>query len=334
MTRQRFVAWVFFAAAASCVATRADAACTVNSANVTPLSASTGTYTPPTAPTAQAVSFTVSGTASGGLLSGGTCTVAISWHRTTLPASMARTGGGATLPYTIRSLPGGGNTLLFTGGGTPAPANRIDFVVGSVSLLQTINYSVNVTAYFLAQPGSPQREGSYTDAGPTVRTYNVAGGTLTLLANSAFTVTGTVAKACTIGGVYTPAADSATIPVSPTGVVDTTPINKSYASAICNSLTNLQITSQIGAVKRTAAAPGGFTNLIDYSAAASYGGASSTLNTSTIPTATAAEPGTISATSGPTSSGSIAVTITPLTPAQNLVPGSYADTLRVTLTPQ
>jgi hypothetical protein len=333
MTRGRFV--VVLAAAAACCATRADAACTLNSAAVTPLSASTGTYTPPAATTAQPVSFTITGTYSGDLLFGGTCTLAISWQRASVPASMARTGGGATLPYTIQTLPGGGNTLLFTGGGAPAPANRLQVVVGTVGALQfNVPFTANVTAYFLAQPGSPQREGSYTD-GPTVQTYSVSsGGVLTLLANSAFTVTGTVAKACTISGVYTPAADSAMIPVGPTGIVDTTPIGKTYANATCNALTNLQVTSQIGAVKRTAAAPGGFTNFIDYSAAATYGGASSTLNTATTPTATGSEAGTIGATSGSTSSGSISVTITPMSPSENLVPGSYSDTLRVTLTPQ
>ena len=247
---------------------------------------------------------------------------------------MARTGGGATLPYTINSAAGGGNTLLYSGGSVPPAANRLatSFSAGLLGLGRP--FSVNLTVYFLMQPGSPQREGSYSD-GPTVHFFNGTGGGVSEVTPArAFTVTGTVAKACTIGGVYTPGADSATIPVGPTGVVNTTPINKSYASAICNSLTNLQVTSQSGGVKRAAAAPSGLTHIINYSAAASYGGASSTLNTATIPTATGAEAGTVGTTSGATSSGSISVIITPQTCAQPLVKGSYSDTLRITLTPQ
>lgn len=329
----RLGAALLIIAAVSLLASPASAVCNIATiTSMSPATANTGTYTPPTAPTWQSVTLTIGGTYNS--LLGGTCTLSISFNRASLPASMARTGGGATLPYTIQSAAGGGNTLLYTGGGVPPAANRLatSFSAGILGLGRP--FSVNLTVYFLMQPGSPQLEGSYSD-GITVHFFDGTGGGVSEVTPArAFTVTGTVAKACTIGGVYTPAADSATIPVGPTGIVNTTPIGKSYASAICNSLTNLQVTSQSGAVKRTAAAPGGFTNLINYTAAASYGGASSTLNTATIPTATGAEAGTIGVTSSSTSSGSISVTITPLTPSQNLVPGSYSDTLRVTLTPQ
>lgn len=329
--RRLCAALLLLVAAACLFASPAAAQCTIASVtSMTPATASTGTYTPPAAPTWQATTLTIGGTYNS--LLGGTCTLSISFHRATLPASMARAGGGATLPYSIESAAGGGTVLLYNTGGVPPNRLATSFNAGLLGLGRP--FSVNLTVYFQMQPGSPQREGSYSD-GPNVHFFNGTGGGVSEVTPArAFTVTGSVAKACTIGGVYTPGADSATIPVSPTGVVNTSPINRSYASAICNSLTNLQVTSQSGSVKRTAAAPGGFTNLIDYSAAAAYGGASSTLNTATIPTATGAEPGTIGPTSGPTSSGSISVTITPLTPAQNLVPGSYSDTLRVTLTPQ
>src|ERR1700692_680294 len=105
-------------------ATQSKAVCAINSAglSVAPLTASTGTYTPPTAPTAQAVIFTVSGTYLS--LLGGTCTLGIAFNRASLPATMAISGGGgATLTYTIQSLPTGGTTLLYTGGGTPAASS-------------------------------------------------------------------------------------------------------------------------------------------------------------------------------------------------------------------
>ena len=146
-------------------------------------------------------------------------------------------------------------------------------------------------AYFLAQPGTNQRAGSYSD-GPTVRIYNVTGGGVaTQLGSFGFTVNGTVASVCTIGGVINPAVDSATIPVSATGTVTTTAIAKSYASVVCNSVTNVRATSQSGGVKSAASAPSGFTNIINYSASATYGGATSTLNTATIATAAGPEAG-------------------------------------------
>ena len=316
----------------------AHARCTINAAgiSITPVTASTGTYTPPTAPTAQSVTFTVSGTYNSTTNTNRVCTVAISFNRASLPASMARSGGGATMPYTIRSTAGGGNTLLYTGGGLPAASNIVSFSFNQAGTFLTNQpFSVNLTAFFLAQPGSPQRSGSYSDA-PTVHIFNVRQGTgaLTDLATRAFTVTGTVNQACTIGGVSTPTADTATIPVSSVGVVDTTPIAKSYLTVVCNNLTNLQVTSQGGAVKRATAAPSGLTNIINYSASASFSGAASTLNTATIPGATGSEAGTIGTTSSSTPTGTVSVTITPQTASQPLVQGSYADTLRITLTPQ
>jgi hypothetical protein len=231
---------------------------------------------------------------------------------------------------------GSGNTLLYTGGGLPTTAQTVQttFTQAGTNLINRA-FSITLTAYFLAQPGSPQGAGSYSDA-LNVHIFDVrqSNGALTDLGSKAFTVTGTVNKACTIGGVYTPTADAATIPVSAVGVVNTTLISKSYATVVCNVLSNVQASSQSGAVKSAATAPSGFTNLINYSATATYSGASSTINTATIATATGVEAGTISATTSATPSGTLSVTITPQTPASKLVKGSYSDTLRVTITPQ
>ena len=319
-------------------ATPATARCVINTAGivVSPLTASTGTYTPPVAPTAQSVTFAISGTYNTTNATFPICTVAISFNRTSLPASMARTGGGATMPYTIQSLPGGGNTLLFTGGGVPTAANIVSFSFNQAgNNLTNQPFNVNLTAYFLAQPVSPQLAGNYTD-NLTIRVYNVrqGSGALTQRATRAFSVTGTVAKSCTINGAATPGADAAAIPVSAAGAVNTAPIVKSYLNVLCNNLSNLQITSQSGAVKSATAASAGFANLINYSATSMFGGATSTLNTATIAAATVAEAGTIGATSTSTPNGTLSVTITPQLPALPLVKGSYADTLRVTIIPQ
>ncbi|NOT71472.1 MAG: hypothetical protein HOP09_09390 [Hyphomicrobium sp.] len=334
----RLVLSMLAAALMSGLSSAAHARCTINAAglSITPVTASTGVYTPPAAPVAQSVTFTISGTYNSTNNTFPLCGVALSFNRASLPATMARSGGGATMPYTIRTLPGGGNTLLFTGGGLPAAANtlQVSFTQAGTNLTNRA-FSITMTAHFLAQPGSPQAAGTYSDA-LTARVYQVRQGTgaLTLRLTRAFTVTGTVNKACTIGGLSTPGMDTANIPVSALGSVNTAVISRSYLTVICNALSNLQVTSQGGAVKRATAAPSGFTHLINYSATATYSGATSTVNTATISTAVGPEAGSIGTTSTNTSSGTMAVSITPQATVQPLVQGDYADTLRIQITPQ
>ena len=321
------------------LAGNAYARCTINAAgiSITPVTASTGTYTQPTAPTAQAVTFTVSGTydTNNTGANGGTCRVAISWNRASLPASMARSGGGATLPYTIQSLSGGGNTLLFTGGGTPGAGNRLLVTFGAAGRnLNDQPFSVLMTAYFLAQPGTNQRAGSYSD-GPTVRIYNVTGGgTATQLASRAFTVNGTVSSVCTIGGVTNPAADNATIPVSSA--------RRGRYDCDCQILRQRRL--QLGHQYRRHLAK---------RRREDHGIARQRLHEhhqlfrqchlrrrhihpehGDDRDGDGAEAGTTGTTAGTTNSGTMSVTITPQSAAQTLIGGSYADTLRITVTAQ
>jgi len=312
----------------------ASALCVVNSVtSVTPATASTGTYTFPTSPAAQSVTFTV--VVNYTALLGDECRIALSFRRSTLPASMLISGGGATLPYTITSNSSGGSTLLYTSG-TPAAGNRIEAGFNAPIVAVGATANLTLTAYFLMQPGSPQRAGSYTDATLSSDVFRVNTTTLalTLLRSSAFPVTGTVAKVCTIGGVATPANDTATIPISALGAVNTTPIVRSYANAACNTPSNLQLTSQSGAVVRSGGAPSGFTNIINYSASAGFSGATATLDTSTTAGAAGPESGTAVSTSGTTPSGSLNLTIVPKVSVLPLISGSYSDTLRITITPQ
>lgn len=322
-------AWIVLAS------TPAAAICSINSAglSVTPLTENMGTYVPPDAPSAQAATFTVAGTYNN-LITSGPCTVALSFNRASLPASMARTGGGATLPYTIQAAAGGGNTILYTGGGNPAQSNRLEISFAGGILDVNKPFSVAFTVYFLASPAMPQREGNYADA-PTVNIFDISTlGIVTNLATLAFSVDAAVAKACTIGGLSTPSADAVTIPVSAAGVVTTAPITRTYANAVCNALSNLQLTSQNGAVKGTAAATGGFANAINYTASATLSGATSALDTATVAGAAGPEGGSVGTTSAPTSSGTLSVTIVPQATIQPLLAGGYSDTLRVTISPQ
>lgn len=313
--------------------TSAQATCTFNSAGltVTPLTASTGSYTTPIAPVAQAVTITISGTYNTNATAG-TCSGAISFQRATLPATMADTSGGtATLPYTIRTTAAGGNTLLFTGTSVGfANVQQYSFTSAGANLTNRA-YTVTLTTYFLMQPGAPQAAGSYSDS-LTMWMFDLATGVG--FASRGFTVTGTVTKVCTIGGVARPTADTATIPVSAAGAVNTAVINKSYASAVCNTPSNVQLTSLNGAVTNAGSPPSGFTNLINYSSTAVFSGASASLNTVTNPLATGPESGTAVSTTGALPTGTMTVTITPQANALKLLSGTYSDTLTITITPQ
>jgi hypothetical protein len=313
----------------------ASALCAILSASATPLSANTGTVTPPTPPSAQPVSIMISGTflAAAGDLAGG-CRAAISFNRTSLPASMLISGGGtATLPYTLQTSSSGGNTLLYAGGGLPNTANVLPFSFPA-SILSLDNFNVTVTVWALAQPNAVQQAGSYADhITIDVFTSTLAGILQTKVSSQALTVIGTVAKSCTIGGVTHPAADTATIPITANGAVSTAPINRSYPNAVCNTPTNVQLTSQNGAVI-TGATASGLQRLIDYSASAIFSGATASLNTAAIPSASGPEYGAVASTTGATPTGFLSVSITPQLNAQPLAAGSYSDTLTITLTPR
>ena len=116
-------------------------------------------------------------------------------------------------------------------------------------------------------------------------------------------ISATVPAACSINNAATGTAGTATIPVSVAGVVN-------------------------------AGAPGsGFTNIINYTASATWNSVTATLNTSTVATAIGNESGAQQAVAT-ANSGNLTVSITPLAPSLPLITGAYADTLRVTLIPQ
>ncbi len=310
----------------------AHAVCNVLSVtSVTPSVANAGTYTAPIPPTEQAININVQGLYLSVL--GGSCTVAISFNRSSLPASMAISGGGsATLPYTIQSLAGGGNTLFHVGSGIPGASNRLTASFAAAVLGVAASYSVNFTAYVMMQPNPVQQGGSYSDS----ITLDVFADLLIIpirVVASPFSVQGAVTSTCTINGVSTPAADTATIPVVG-GAVNTAPIAKTYANVVCNSPSRVQLTSQSGAVKSATSVGPSFSNYIDYSATAAFAGATATLNTATNPAATGPEASASELAVGSMPSGSLAVTITPQTNVLPLIKGSYADTLTVTITPQ
>ena len=136
----------------------------------------------------------------------------------------------------------------------------------------------------------------------------------------------TVADYCTIGGVTSPAAMTRSISVS-NGIVSTAAVTPaiSVANVVCSKISNVALTSTNTGLTGPASVIG-FQNVIHYTAAASFGGATPTLVTSAGTSAT-------SATSG-ASNGALTVTITPTLNGSPMVAGAYSDTLVVTLTPQ
>ena len=149
-------------------------------------------------------------------------------------------------------------------------------------------------------------------------------------------ISATVPAACSINNVATGTAGTATIPVSVAGVVNTaaiTPTGSPFANVACNAASYLQLTSLSGGVVNAGVPGSGFTNIINYTASATWNSVTATLDTSTLATAVGTETGTQQSVAT-ANSGNLTVSITPLAPSLPLITGAYSDTLRVTLTPQ
>jgi hypothetical protein len=145
-----------------------------------------------------------------------------------------------------------------------------------------------------------------------------------------------VPKFCTVGGSVTSINFTITIPVSDLGAVNTTVQSFTSPSAICNTAADVITTSMLGGAKNTRAVTvrSGFTNVVGYIATASFGGATSTINTAFVPTTTASERVSTASTSS-AAKGNLVITVVPIQPIAPLMPGtSYTDNLRVTLQPK
>lgn len=319
----RLARWALAVLALIVTAAPASAQCTLQRVtSISGLTATLGTYSA-TSPPSQTLNLTIVMRKNNGV---GFCTGSMAFLASVIPAEM--TGPGVpVLQYQVNNTSSA--SLLYTG----TPGTRVTFTGFSFGA-RSITFNVSVVVPAVAGQTGLQF-GSYSDTSVLPRIFN---GTVSITAlpgaAPTLSVTADVAKSCTIDGVATPAADSATIPILSDGSVNTSAIPKSYTNGECTAPANLLLTSQTGAVLTGATAPSGFTNKINYSVSATFSGASASLNTASNPAASGPESGTAAGTSGAIPSGTLAVTITPQSSASPLVSGSYSDTLRITITPQ
>lgn len=298
----------------------AHAVCTISNISFSPTSANAGTYTIPTAPTAQGISIVISFTTAGN----GNCQFGVAFRRTSLPAVMTRVGGGA-LPYTIRTQAGGGTTLLFTGA---TPGSNFFPILVNTGQTSSGPHSV----FFLEQPVGPVPSGSYTDSNLTLEIYNRNGGNLTgsALRSIPFTVNGTVTSVCTISN---PNNIGQTIGVGSTGLTTGMATGAPNVNVSCTGPSNVALISQNGAVtlggvlEATLTAVPDFRNKIEYSASTNGGAGTVSLDTATANSASGVF-NAAAVTNGTT------VTIAPQASVVPLVAGTYSDTLILRITPQ
>jgi hypothetical protein len=294
----------------------AEAACTITGLqSMAGATANLGRYSALTAPVAQVmtINLVLRVTSTGGTCSGNAALI-----RTAIPAVMTGAGGG-TLRYDIQTL--GGTNLI-------NQSQTIPFSVSTASGQATASISFQVQA--IAQAGQVVAAGGYSDTGVQAAIYDNSSASTPVALTPGMFVNAAVNPSCTIdGGAVAQDAAGVQVPVSSSGVVTTAPIQRDYARVSCNAPSDMTMSSQNSGIVNPAAAPGGFTNVIHYTAQAAFGGAAATLNTAT----SAMTTGSIDATTG--ANGTMTVTVSPQQPAgATLINGRYIDVLSVTLTPR
>ena len=140
-----------------------------------------------------------------------------------------------------------------------------------------------------------------------------------------------VPKFCTVGGIIKPIDLTIRIPVRDTGTVNTAVQSFIAHSVICNAPAEVVAMSMLGGAK---SAGGGSPSVVNYVVTASFGGATSTINTAVMPTATSTERGNTASTSSATK-GNLVITVTPVQPGVPVESSNtFTDNLRVTLQPR
>ncbi len=296
----------------------AQAACTITGVqSMSGAVANLGRYSGLSAPVAQGMTINLVLTISS---SGGTCAGSVAFQSTFIPATMSG-AGAATLLYDVQNL--AGTRVLYAG----TPTATIPISASSTGGQATI--AVSASAQAIAIASQSVAAGGYSDSSVRVAVFDQSNGTASVPGVSVWFVNAAVNPSCTIDGRASSVDSSVmTVPVTSGGVVTTATQQRDYANVLCNAPSDVTMASQNGGIVKPGTPGTGFTNVIHYSAQATFGGATATLNTATASAVT----GRIDITTG--ASGTMRVSVTPQQPSQALIAGRYDDVLTVTLTPQ
>jgi len=317
-----------FLAIISVVAASAPALafCTQNGGNATFISSGTSTTVTPAYSTSavadQIHTFTVT-IANPRTNAGATCDLALSFTRSSLPATM--TNGAATLEYSIESTSGA--TLVQTAGfaafASPQPANRIDLTIAPGG---TVVVSVRIR--ILAGQTSATA-GNYTDSTVTVGIYElVLGAPSEALDEHVFTVNASITSGCTL-----PAPDTSNLNFTPAisaGLPNPGFILRSTFNGVsCSAPSRIRLTGSPMAPTPTTGTVAGFDNEINYLAIAQFGAASAALNSNFTTQVTSAGTNVVT---GAVSGATITVDVN-LLAGQPIIAGTYSSVLTVTIDP-
>lgn len=147
-------------------------------------------------------------------------------------------------------------------------------------------------------------------------------------------ITATTNAFCRINNSLTPADDAldwSTI-ISSDGFISATPTTKTYA-VVCNKASNVSLTAVNGGLNTATPVAIGFDNIINYTTSTNGFALVPLSSTATNPAALTSE--SMGSFARPTpGAGNINVQITPVVNSNPLVPGNYADTLKLTILPQ
>ncbi|MBU1209934.1 MAG: hypothetical protein KJ587_01515 [Alphaproteobacteria bacterium] len=310
------------------VATSAPALafCTQNGGNATVISGGTSATVAPayssSAVADQIHTFTVT-IANPRTNANATCDLALSFTRSSLPATM--TNGAATLEYSIESTSGA--TLIQTTGfaafASPQPANRIDLTIAPGG---TADVSVRIR---IPAGQTSATAGNYADSSVTVGIYELAFGVpWRVLDEQVFTVNASITSGCTL-----PAPDTSKLNFTPAisaGLPNPGFILRSTFNGVsCSAPSRIRLTGSALVATPATGTVAGFDNEINYLAIAQFGAASAALNSNVAMQVTSAGTNVVS---GAVSGTTITVDVN-LLAGQPIIAGSYSSVLTVTIDP-
>jgi hypothetical protein len=288
-------------------------ACPPGSVTVTIGSVNLGAYNPFNAQLLRTVPISIKNN------SNAACDLSLSFKSATDPARMLN--GASALSYSIENA-GNTKSIIYTAA-LPTNVDRVNF--NNVAAGATVNRNVDV----IVAAGQVVADGLYTDPVLSLDVFNRVGNALTLIKSTPSSVSATVQKVCRLD-----APAQKTLAFGANDISNGRPnagVHKSTSmTASCTAPTRVRLSG--AALQPTVATPTrtGFDNFINYRAVGTFGGATSTLNTTT--TAASADSASKNTGSGATPNGTVSVDVN-LVPGNPVIAGSYSGILTVTVDP-